>query len=66
MTDKLKGVTVGFSYDIREDEAEEIINAIKLIKGVQVVAPVIRGVDDILNRDRIRLEYREKIYSVLK
>jgi len=40
MTDRHSGYVVTLSRDIREDDAEQIINAIGMIKGVLSVAPV--------------------------
>lgn len=34
MTDRLKGFIVTLTTDIREDDAESIVQAIKMIKGV--------------------------------
>lgn len=65
MTDRLKGVVVTFEADIREDDAQAIINAIQLIKGVYSVSKSVRGHDDIMNRERVRMEYREKLWKVL-
>lgn len=40
MTDRHLGYTVALDRDIREDDAEHIINAIRLIKGVSDVKPI--------------------------
>ena len=34
MTDRIKGLTVTLDPDIREDDAQAIIDAIKMVKGV--------------------------------
>ena len=66
MTDRLKGVTVTFDSDIREDDAQEIINAIKMVKGVLTVTKSVVGHDDIMNRSAIRLDIQRKILDALK
>lgn len=66
MTDRLKGVTVVFDRDIRVDDAEAILAAIQMIKGVARVAPSISTSDDWMNRERVRIELVEKIFEVLK
>ena len=66
MTDRLKGVTVTFERDIRDDDSEYIINAIKMIKGVLDVTPSIVAHDDYMNRVRIQREIEEKIWKALK
>lgn len=40
MTDRHSGYVVALSRDIRDDDAEHIINAIRMIKGVRSVKPV--------------------------
>ena len=46
MTDRFKGVLVTFEREIREDDAEKYIDAIKMIKGVHKVEPYINGAED--------------------
>ncbi len=66
MTDIVKGFTITLEKDIREDDVEYILNAIKMIRGVADVEPSIVGSDDIMNRSRIRHELREKFYKFIK
>lgn len=66
MTDRLKGVTVAFERDIREDDAELIINAIRMIKGVAGVKDIKSTGYDYINREQIRHEIVEKIYAMAK
>ena len=66
MTDRLKGVTVTFEADIRDDDAKAIINAIFMIKGVIDVEPSIRNHDDIMNRARVREEMENKIWNAIR
>lgn len=66
MTDRLKGVIVTFEQDIREDDAEQIINAIRMIKGVLDVVPSIADHNDVMNRIRIQHELEKRIYKALK
>lgn len=65
MTDRLKGLTVTFEDDIRADDAEQIIEAIQMIKGVLDVTPTVRTGEDHMNRERIRHEMRERLYDAL-
>jgi len=66
MTDRIKGVVVTFDKDIRVDDAENWINAIRMITGVIDVEPVLTDIDDHMNRVRIRHEIRGKLYDVFK
>jgi hypothetical protein len=46
MTDRIKGLTVTIEADIREDDCEEtIINAIRMIRGVQSVQTHVADMD---------------------
>ncbi len=62
MTTRLKGFTVILQDDIREDNSEYIINAIKMIKGVQQVLPVEQCHRDNMAESKVRMDiYREII-----
>ncbi len=63
MTDRLKGLVVTFDKDIREDDAQEIFNAIKMIRGVLDVSSSVATYDDHMNRTRIDREYKQKIWD---
>jgi hypothetical protein len=65
MTDRLKGVWVTFDQDIRTDDAESLINAIKHLRGVLAVEPNITDVADYMARERVRTELSEKLWEVL-
>lgn len=66
MTERIKGVTVAFEKDHSEDAAEWIINAIRMIKGVADVKPIESTPDDFINREQIRWEVKDKLYSLAK
>ena len=65
MTNRLKGVWVAFERDIREDDAEPIINAIRQVRGVQAVEPSIATPEDWMARKRAQEHYREQLMDVL-
>ncbi len=65
MTDRLKGVWVSFDRDIRTDDVEPLIEAIKCLRGVSDVKASVADSSDWMNRDRIRNELSEKIWEVL-
>jgi len=65
MSDKVKGLYVSFDDDLHEETVERIVNAIKMIKGVQDVSSNVVNADDWLNRKRIAMEYQGEIYKVL-
>lgn len=56
MTDRYSGFVVTLSRDIREDDAEATIAAIRQIKGVVDVKPVISDASSMIESQRMRLE----------
>lgn len=65
MTDRHAGYVVTLSEDIREDDAETIINAIRMVKGVINVRPIVSNVELMIAEDRTDQEWREKIRQLL-
>ncbi len=66
MTDRLKGCTVVFDRDIREDDAEGLLNAIRHIKGVKIVEPSISTSDDWMAAARAKSELLAKLVDWIK
>lgn len=66
MTNRLKGCTVVFDSSIREDDAQPIIDAILMLKGVREVTTSVDNADDWMNRTRVKLELFEKIAGLLR
>lgn len=66
MTTRLKGLTVAFSHDIREDDAQAIIDAISMIKGILDVQPIKNTGDEWIIESRIKSELREKMFKILE
>lgn len=65
MTDRVKGFTVVLDKDYRTDDVEAILSAIKMVKGVLTVSPLIVDPSDYINRMRIQSDLEEKIFAVL-
>lgn len=66
MTDRHAGYVVTLTDDIREDDAEAIINALRLIKGVASVQPVAGDHQLVIAKERVREEYRAKVMAFLR
>lgn len=66
MTDRIKGFTVVLEEPLRDDDAEAIINAIRMVKGVMEVTPHIQTADDYYAEARARAKFRRKIYDFLE
>ncbi len=54
MSDRLKGCTVIFTEDIRTGDAEAILNAIRMVKGVALVEPSVSTAQDWIAETRAR------------
>lgn len=65
MTDRLRGCTVSFIKDIREDDAEALLNAIQMLKGVLAVEPSLSTADDWVAQQRVRHELGRKLLEVI-
>jgi hypothetical protein len=66
MTDRVKGFTVTLEYDVRIDDVEVILNAVRMIKGVANVELSISTHDDHMNRERLKWELKDKFYEFMK
>lgn len=65
MTDRFKGCWVAFEKDIRTDDVEPLIEAIRQLRGVLAVETSVADSGDWMNRERIRRELGEKLWAVL-
>lgn len=65
MTDRLASVVVVFENDIREDDAQPIIEAIKHLRGVLDVRPEIVGADHVVAKAQARGEIAVLLQKVL-
>jgi hypothetical protein len=64
MTERLHGVYVAFERDIRVDDAESILNAIRCLRGVVAVESKVASFDDFVATSRIRSEMWQKIHDL--
>ena len=68
MTDRVKGLYVALERDIRTDDLEVILTAIRMIKGVSGVEyeQFITDPDDWMNRQQVRMELQPIILEFLE
>jgi hypothetical protein len=66
MTDRYNSLIVVLEKDIRDDDAESTIEAIKHIKGVLRVKGNVVDTSDFVARSRVKTELLEKILDILK
>lgn len=65
MTDRVKGFTVALSEDMRIDDAEGLMDAIRHLTGVMSVEPLIAELGDHIAYARARRELGDKLWAVL-
>lgn len=66
MTARHAGYVVTLAEDIREDDAEHILTALRMISGVVSVKPVTANFEQVIARERVHAEVREKVLELLK
>jgi len=66
MTDRYMGLTVVLDEDYRSDNAQRIIDAILMIKGVAKVTPKIATGEDYINRQRVAIEIEKKLFDIFR
>jgi hypothetical protein len=66
MTARHAGYIVTLADDVREDDAEHIINALRMISGVVSVKPVTADLKMVMAREQAHAEVREKVLNLFK
>lgn len=66
MTDRHDGYIVTLDRDVHEDDAQEIINALKMIKGIVAVDPIKSDIGTLIAKQHAKYEIINQIYEVLK
>jgi hypothetical protein len=62
MADRHSGYIITLSGSVREDDSEAILNAIRMIKGVAAVQPIVDDITGMMARAQVRSEVRDKLY----
>lgn len=65
MTDRINALTVVLDHDIRIDDVEPLVEAIKQLRHVQSVDPRVAEVSDHIAFARARTELSTKLWEVL-
>lgn len=65
MTTCYNAVTVVLDREIREDDAEHPLTAIRMLKGVLSVEPHVADVETHIAETRVRRELGDKLWAVL-
>lgn len=65
MTDRINAITVVLEHDIRDDDAEPLLQAIRQLRGVLTVTPHVANLEGHLATERAKCELMDKLWSVL-
>lgn len=65
MTDRYNTLTVVLERDTRDDDAEALLNAIRMMKGVLTVEGNVSDVSAFAAEERAKRHWQEKIAEVL-
>jgi hypothetical protein len=65
MTDRYTYLTVALDREIRDDDAQPLIDAIKMLKGVMAVEPHIADINMWVAEERARQHLREQLLAIL-
>ncbi len=65
MTDRINGILVVLEEDIRSDETEPILNALRCIRGVLRVEPNVADAEAYIAESRARTELVKELHAVL-
>lgn len=65
MTDRYNALTVVLEKDIRDDDAEALLAAIRQLRGVLSVSGNVADMDDHIAQERVRHDLGQKLWDVL-
>lgn len=65
MTDRYHSLTVTLEGDMRDDDAQQIIQSIAMIRGVLSVKPHVANITSHMAEERVRNELGQKILKVI-
>lgn len=66
MTDRHAGYVVTLESPLREDDAQATLDAIRMIKGVLSVEPIVSSPEVMAGAARARDEFRQKLYDFVR
>ncbi len=65
MTDRFHSLTVILEKDMRDDDCESLINAIKMLRGVIKVNPIVSDPTSWMAEERARRELGQKLLEIV-
>jgi len=64
MTDRINAFVVVLENDLRADEADETVIALRQIKGVLSVEAHVGGINDVIAESRVRMDLVTKLMRI--
>jgi hypothetical protein len=65
MTAKFNSLTIVLESDVREDDAQTLINAILMLKGVLSVEGNVPSFADYVAESRVKTEVRNRLFEII-
>lgn len=65
MTDRFSTLTVVLETDIREDDAEHLVSAIRQLRGVLNVSGNVSDISEAVAQARVRRELTDRLWNVI-
>lgn len=65
MTDRINAFTVVLDHDIRDDDVEPLLTAIRMLRGVLSVTPHVADHTAHVVRERVNHEWINKLYNLI-
>lgn len=65
MTTRYNALVVVLEYDVRDDDVEPLINAIRMMRGVASVSGNVASIEEHAAEARVRSELSKKLFGVL-
>lgn len=66
MTDRHAGYLVTLANDMREDDAEAVMTALRMVRGVISVEPVQANIDQMIAMGRVNAEWTDRLFDLLR
>lgn len=66
MTDRFHSLTVVLDHDIRDDDAEPILNSIRMVRGVLSVKGHVADLTSNMAENRAKDDLRQKFWDIVK
>lgn len=65
MTDRFHSLQVALDQDMREDDAQALMDAIRMMRGVVAVSGAVAGPDSWMAEERARQDLGRKLWEIL-